>query len=124
MSDFNVGDRVVCVDDSKPQDFKPHHFPNWVVQDEIYHVRAILNNDDIVPGVLLRELRNPLLFIPLTNSLQEGAFRETRFTLLKSAYMISETEEQEKKVFREWKKEKKKNNDKTYINNNLVGITH
>jgi len=124
MSDFNVGDRVVCIDDSKPKDFKPHHFPNWVVQDEIYHVRAILNNDDIVPGVLLREIKNPMLFIPLINELQEGAFRETRFSLLKSAQMIMETEEHSAEVFKRWKQKQKQKYENNYINNAFVGSTH
>lgn len=124
MSEFNVGDRVVCIDDSKPKDFKPHHFPNWVVQDETYHVRDILHNDDIVPGVLLREIINPMLFIPLINDIQEGAFRETRFSLLKSAQMIRETEEVDAETFKKWKEKKNKRYENNYINNAFVGSTH
>lgn len=124
MSEFNVGDRVVCIDDSKPKDFKPHHFPNWVVQDETYHVRDILHNDDIVPGVLLREVINPMLFIPLINDIQEGAFRETRFSLLKSAQMIRETEEVDAETFKKWKEKKNKRYENNYINNAFVGSTH
>ena len=124
MSEFNVGDRVVCIDDSKPKDFKPHHFPNWVVQDETYHVRDILHNDDIVPGVLLREIINPMLFIPLINDIQEGAFRETRFSLLKSAQMIRETEEVDAETFNKWKEKKNKRYENNYINNAFVGSTH
>lgn len=124
MSEFNVGDIVVCIDDSKPKDFKPHHFPNWVVQDETYHVRDILHNDDIVPGVLLREIINPMLFIPLINDIQEGAFRETRFSLLKSAQMIRETEEVDAETFKKWKEKKNKRYENNYINNAFVGSTH
>lgn len=77
--------KVVCVNDTKPKDFKPHHFPNWVVKDKEYHIRKILYNDDIVTGVLLREIINPILFIPLINELQEGAFATWRFEVLKTA---------------------------------------
>jgi len=92
MSDINVGDRVVCIDDKHPKDFKPEHYPNWVKEGETYHVRAVLNNDDIVPGILLREVVNPRIYIPLVNAIQEPAFAEWRFSLEKTAYMIRETE--------------------------------
>lgn len=92
MSQFNEGDRVVCINDDKPKDFKPDHYPNWVTKGKTYHVRRILNNDDIVPGILLREVVNPPLYIPLINAIQEGAFAEWRFDIEKTAYMIKETE--------------------------------
>lgn len=85
MSNLNVGDRVRCVNDSLPKDFKEEHYPNWVKHGKEYHIRQILNNDDIVVGVLLVEVVNPLLYIPLINALQEGVFATWRFEKTLSA---------------------------------------
>jgi hypothetical protein len=54
-------------------------YPNWIKKGQKYTVRAMLNNDDIVPGLLLEEVRNPLIFIHLINKVQEPAFGMFRF---------------------------------------------
>jgi len=51
---MKVGDRVICVDDSVKTgllEFVGYAYPNWIKKDEIYTVREILPNDDIVPGI-------------------------------------------------------------------------
>ena len=56
---MTIGDKVVCIDDSVKLDFliaKNTFFRQWVKEGKEYTIRAILNNDDIVVGVLLEEI--------------------------------------------------------------------
>lgn len=79
---MKVGDRVICVDDSVKTgllEFVGYAYPNWIKKDEIYTVREILPNDDIVPGILLEEINNPEIYIHLLGKEQEPAFRLSRF---------------------------------------------
>ena len=83
---FNIGDRVVCIDDSK----QPHtveelnkNVPNWIKKDQEYTIRAVLNNKSIVTSVLLEEIDNPPLYFEIIGAFQEPAFREDRFRKLK-----------------------------------------
>jgi hypothetical protein len=96
MSDLlDVGDEVICIDDSKPNGWSQEDFPQWVVKDKTYVIREILHNDDIVAGVLLVELKNPLIFQKLLNRFQEPAFATWRFSKLRSAYEIAEEKKAE-----------------------------
>ena len=79
---MKVGDRVVCVDASiKPckLSYVGFAYPNWLKEGIIYTIRAILPNDDIVPGILLKEVVNPLTYIHLLGREQEPAFGTFRF---------------------------------------------
>ena len=87
---LGVGDEVMCIDDSRPQGWSSEHYPQWVQKDSKYTIREILDNDDIVVGVLLVELVNPVMYVKLIDRAQEGAFATWRFRKLKSAYVISE----------------------------------
>jgi hypothetical protein len=76
------GTTVLCVDDSiRPEAMIAvvNHFPNWVTKGKRYVVREFLDNDGIVPGLLLEEVRNPDIFIPLIGRWQEPAFALWRF---------------------------------------------
>lgn len=83
---FNIGDRVVCVDDSMQshviEELKKD-VPNWVKKDNKYTIRAVLNNRNIVTGLLLEEINNPPLYFDLIGGFQEPAFAEFRFRKLK-----------------------------------------
>lgn len=94
---LDIGDEVICVDDSRPEGWSSEVFPQWVVKDEKYIIREILGNDDIVVGVLLRELRNPSIFQKLLGREQEPAFATWRFSKLRSAYEVQEEKEVSKK---------------------------
>ncbi len=90
---FNIGDKVVCIDDS----MQPHtvqelkkNVPNWVKKDDEYTIRAILNNRDIVTGVLLEEIDNPVLYFDKIGGFQEPAFAEWRFRKLKPSESMVE----------------------------------
>jgi len=93
---MRVGSKVKCVDDSiKPGKlaFVGHAYPNWIKAGEIYTVREILPNDDIVPGVVLEEVINPLLYMHLLGKDQEPAFRLSRFRELDDQELAIETKE-------------------------------
>jgi hypothetical protein len=94
---FNIGDSVLCIDDS----MQPHtvvelkkDVPNWVKKDQQYTVRAVLNNRDIVTGILLEEIDNPPKYFDKIGGFQEPAFAEWRFRKLKpSESMVEVTQE-------------------------------
>ena len=82
---FNIGDRVACVDASmRPEAVEElkRTVPNWVVQDKEYTIRGFQENDGIALGLLLEEITNPLIYIPLLSRVQEPAFAEWRFRKL------------------------------------------
>ena len=84
--DFNVGDRVICIDSSiKPDAVEEikRTVHNWVTKDQEYTIRAINTNRGIATGVLLEEIDNPIIFIKLICKFQEPAFAEWRFRKLK-----------------------------------------
>jgi hypothetical protein len=90
---FSIGDRVVCIDDSMQlhtvEELKKD-VPNWVKKDEEYTVRAVLNNRDIVTGILLEEIDNPVLYFDKIGGFQEPAFAEWRFRKLKPSESMVE----------------------------------
>jgi hypothetical protein len=90
---FYIGDRVVCVDDSidaeRAQAIRKL-VPNMVVKDQEYTIRGFQENDGIVLGILLEEITNPNVYIPLINRIQEPAFAEWRFRKLKPSESMVE----------------------------------
>lgn len=90
---FNIGERVVCVDDYMQthtiQELKKD-VPNWVKKDEQYTIRAILNNRDIVTGILLEEIDNPPKYFDKIGGFQEPAFADWRFRKLKPSESMVE----------------------------------
>ena len=58
---MRVGDKVVCINDridpDKLEEIK-NDFENWIVKNEVYTIREILDNDGIVPALLLEEVHN------------------------------------------------------------------
>lgn len=84
---FYIGDRVACVDSSmRPEAIEElkRTVPNWVVQDKEYTIRGFQDNNGIALGILLEEVTNPLVYIPLLQRVQEPAFAEWRFRKLAS----------------------------------------
>lgn len=99
---ISVNDRVICVDDSIKAGmllFVGNSYPNWIKQGEEYTVREILPNDDIVPGILLEEVRNPEIFITLLGRMAEPMFRIDRFKKLE--YNTLETVEEKEELITE-----------------------
>jgi hypothetical protein len=82
------GDKVICIDASidpeKTEEIR-RDFEIWVTKDHEYTIREILDNNGIVPGVLLEEIHNFPKFFKLINRMQEPAFAIWRFRKLNYA---------------------------------------
>ena len=107
---LDIGDEVLCVNafikpENKVAVYK--NFPVWIKQDEKYIVRDVFRNDDIVVGIVLQNRKNPPIWIPLLERMQEPAFAFWRFSKTRSAFQITEEEEEEKvKMLQNWEPEK------------------
>ena len=69
--------------------------PNWVKKGNQYTVRGFTNNNGIVDGIWLEEIRNNPLFFKLINRAQEPAFALWRFEKLKPEEIQTEVKEKE-----------------------------
>jgi len=82
------GDKVICIDASiepdKAEEIK-RDFEIWITKDKEYTIREILDNNGIVPGVLLDEVHNFPKYFKLLNRMQEPAFALWRFRKLNYA---------------------------------------
>lgn len=76
---MNVGDKVVCIDDSVNPRVNMKLFPNWVIEGEIYTVRRVEGSFGTEPRILLDELRNPINFFPELGGKAEPGFAGRRF---------------------------------------------
>ena len=82
---MDIKSKVICIDDSiSPEKLQEitQDFPNWIKINNIYTIREILDNDDIVTGVLVNEIINPPKYMRLINKIQEPAFGIWRFRTL------------------------------------------
>ena len=96
---MKIGQEVICVDDSiKTGELFSvgSHYQNWIKKGNKYTIRAILDNKDIVTGILLEEVKNKPIYIKLIDTVQEPAFRPNRFRELQEPekLKVSCTEEE------------------------------
>jgi len=96
---FEIGDKVICINDKRPEGENPNIVPNWPKEGKTYTIRGFHDNDDIVVGVLLEEIHNWPVPIPLINRWQEPAFATWRFE--KSQEDAIEVEE-ESEIFEDY----------------------
>lgn len=92
---MRVNDKVVCIDDSIRAEIMPtiiKHYKNWVERDKVYTIREVLQNDGIVEGVLLNEIRNTPIYIELIDKKQEPAFGMFRFRVMQEDAMMESVE--------------------------------
>src|SRR5476651_2431400 len=94
------GDKVICINatiDAEKSEEIRRDFEIWVTKDKEYTIREILDNNGIVPGVLLDEIHNFPKYFKLINRFQEPAFALWRFRKLnyasQPAEALSEVEE-------------------------------
>lgn len=76
------GTRVVCIDASmRPEvaEWQPKHCPNWVRKGAIYTIRQFNNHADVVDGVLLMEIVNPVVYLTRWGRFLEPHFATWRF---------------------------------------------
>lgn len=91
------GDKVVCIDariDAGKSAEISKDFEIWITKDKEYTVREILENNGIVPGLLLDEVHNLPKYFKLLNRFQEPAFATWRFRKLNYATRAEETDEE------------------------------
>lgn len=85
----------MCIDDLiKPEMMVTicKYYSNWVKKGKTYTIRQVLQNDDIVHGVLLEEVRNEPIYIELIGRKQEPAFGMFRFRELEDERMMESVE--------------------------------
>jgi len=85
----------MCIDDLiKPEMMVTicNYYNNWVKKGKTYTIRQVLQNDDIVHGVLLEEVRNEPIYIELIGREQEPAFGMFRFRELEDDKMMESVE--------------------------------
>jgi hypothetical protein len=93
---MEIRQKVVCIDDSVKvgqEEFVAKAYKQWVKKDQVYTVRAVLDNNDIVTGILLKEVKNNPIYIHLIDDFQEPAFRLSRFRELNEFEPVSKEEE-------------------------------
>jgi hypothetical protein len=95
------GDKVLCIDatidPAKAAEIK-QDFEIWVTKDKEYTVREILDNNGIVPGILLEEIHNFPKYFKLIDRYQEPAFATWRFRKLNYATKTEEEVHEEELV--------------------------
>ena len=95
------GDKVICIDaniDAEKAEEIKRDFEIWITKDKEYTIREILDNNGIVPGVLLDEIHNFPKFFKLINRFQEPAFAIWRFRKLNYATKTEAVEHEEELV--------------------------
>src|SRR6201992_4550254 len=95
LKEMKPGDKVICIDariePEKAEEIR-RDFEIWITKDKEYTIREILDNNGIVPGVLLDEVHNFPKFFKLLNRMQEPAFALWRFRKL--SYATNQQEEE------------------------------
>ena len=95
------GDKVICVnasiDPEKAEEIR-RDFEIWITKDKEYTIREILDNNGIVPGVLLDEVHNFPKYFKLIDRMQEPAFALWRFRKLNYASQSEEEMHEEELV--------------------------
>lgn len=87
------GDKVICIDariDPEKAEEIRRDFEIWVTRDKEYTIREILDNNGIVPGLLLEEVHNFPKYFKLIDRFQEPAFAFWRFRKLNYATSAGE----------------------------------
>jgi hypothetical protein len=99
--EMKPGDKVICIDASiepdKAEEIK-RDFEIWITKDKEYTIREILDNNGIVPGLLLEEIYNFPKYFKLIDRFQEPAFALWRFRKLNYATAIAAEENQQELV--------------------------
>lgn len=88
---MEVGSKVICQNDSHENEYKGLVFQQWIKKGQEYTIREIFYNDDICEcSVLLEEVTNPIVYIPVLGINRECSFRITRFAEVNELVNIKE----------------------------------
>lgn len=86
--------KLLCIDDSRGPGSE--YFENWVTEGEIYTLRRA--EGSMEPGVqryLLKEVKNPPIYVSAIMSKTEPGFSAKRFIVLQEDNMLEEVNEKE-----------------------------
>lgn len=78
--------KLLCVDATRTKGTE--YFENWVTEGEVYTLRAKTGSLTGVQGVLLKEIKNPSVFVTALNGHTEPSFAITRFAEVDDAMNI------------------------------------
>ncbi len=95
------GDKVICIDatiDPDKAEEIAKDFEIWITKDKEYTIREILDNNGIVPGILLDEVYNLPKYFKLLGRYQEPAFALWRFRMLNYATKTETVEAEQELV--------------------------
>jgi hypothetical protein len=80
--------KLLCIDDKPGKGTS--NFVNWVVEGEVYTLRATTGSLVNEQGVLLKEIKNPSVFIQELAGRVEPSFSRKRFAELSDTYEVME----------------------------------
>lgn len=98
---MKVGDKVVCINDKirrGAESFHSKYIKNWIKEGETYTLRKIDSGGNNGAGVLLKEVTNPIVYVPDLFGKIEPRFGIDRFRPLEEvldSISISEVKELE-----------------------------
>lgn len=90
---FNQGDQVICINAEDPNGLSKH-FDQWVVKGEKYTVRHC-GSPLGMPRLLLKEVKNPAVYIPEAMGKSEPGFSIERFRLAEEVVEVACEKEEE-----------------------------
>lgn len=89
--------KLLCIDDSRGPGSE--HFENWVKEGETYTLRRA--EGSMEPGIqryLLKEIKNPPIYVSAIMSKAEPGFSSKRFIVLQEYNVLEEVKVNEKEL--------------------------
>lgn len=86
--------KLLCIDDSRGPGSE--YFENWIVEGETYTLRR--SEGSMLPGqqrYLLKEVKNPPIYVSAIMGKAEPGFASTRFVVLQDDGVLEEVNEKE-----------------------------
>jgi hypothetical protein len=88
--------KLMCINDSRSPSSK--HFKNWIEEGKIYTLRLKEGSLHGVPRVLLKEVRNPSVYVPEFMAKVEPGFDANRFVEIDDAEALKEEFKEEEEL--------------------------
>ena len=76
---MKVGNKVICVNDTKEGNLDYSMFPNWIKEGEKYTIKRVEGSMTGVTRFLLEEIANPSVYFPSMMGKAEPGFSHKRF---------------------------------------------
>lgn len=91
--------KLLCIDAEKRKGSE--HFENWIEEGKRYTLRKIGGSLTGETGYLLKEVKNPKIYIPELIGYTEPSFSAKRFVTLQDDSELEEVKEKEKEIVHE-----------------------